>query len=540
MSSASDLYRTTTSEKWLYVLNIIFEAFVLRELKASFRETLVWYQTLLSPFGVSLSYFSQNNSNNGNNISPNTTLNIPSCSINNSINNSIMNMSSENITSGSAYTRTYSVREAKNRQYFKSGLYEDFSDCVKLFCIVETYCRTIEKVGGIAIPNRPDSTSIYKHPSNLEEKMSNVKIVFEELGQLGVPLFWTAEEWVEFQDIGFMIFQLGLIKAAFSVPVPPITSMSELFENEMSSITWKDDDRSAEKECEDLTSVIVEKEEGPPKVSHLRASLVDSAVLEVEEVTQTDSIDTSRDTDYGHTYSTRDGSRSSWKNYVGDTIENFIQPKEKRNQSLVVSSPTFRKLGNSNPYYEHTSLLNREDKGITSPPKSNKQEKKGDEKYDDRIVQAEPLDGDNGSEDHDNYEDFYTDMNDAVESILNLSHPDGYVAHLLAPVEMYVNIRLMGVINTLTGPTLGENAVIRLIDTSNMLEYYIGLLEIKNVSVTKSSVILSSGSTDFAVGSNCIIIDFEGFDATEESQNFAKDLSKVLSEAYTIHMNKMK
>lgn len=549
MSSASDLYRTTTSEKWLYVLNIVFEAFVLRELKASFRETLIWYQTLLSPFGLSLSYFNQNsndnynnynnnnnnNNNSINNISLNTTLlGTHNYSINNSINNSIMNTSSDNTTNNSVYTRTCTTREARNKQYLKSGLYEDFSDCVKLFCIVDTYCRSIEKAGGIVIPNRPNSTSVYKHPSSPEEKMSNAHIVFEELGQLGVPLFWTAEEWIEYQDIGFMIFQLGLIKAAFSVPVPPITSMSELSEDEVSCIVWKDDGRSDERDYGECASIIVEKERSLHRASQMQASLVDSAVLEVEEVTQTDSPDNSNN------YDLKDTSRNPRVRYAEHSIDSYVQPKERRSQSLVVTSPTFRRLNNPDPYYEHTSPLDERDRerDTINPSKPTRQGYVEHDRYnDDRIVQAEMLD-DNSNNNREPSD--YEDANDAIESILNLSHPDGYVAHLLAPVEMCVNIRLMGVVNTLTGPTLGENAVLRLIDTSSMLEYYVGLLEIKNVSVTKSSVILSSGSADFAVGSNCIIIDFEGQEAAEDSQDFAKDLSRVLSEAYTIHMGRTK
>jgi len=164
--SADDVYDGKT-DKIAVLLEEIFEVYVLRDLRKMAPTVLDWFQNILEQYNFPL---------------PEETLLPPF-----------------------------------------DGVWEHFQSGTALFCVLyHFHGQALVGTGDAA--REVNAAKVYRKPRNLQEFRSNVAAIFDILTALGIMLFWSVDDWLNFRDTDFALLQLACVYERFKsshCAIPP-------------------------------------------------------------------------------------------------------------------------------------------------------------------------------------------------------------------------------------------------------------------------------------------------------------------------------
>ncbi|GIQ79531.1 hypothetical protein KIPB_000185 [Kipferlia bialata] len=222
MPTAQELYHSTGPEKHFLLLSEIFDAFVLRTCWTRFSDALVWFASILEPYGRVLS----------------------------------VDMGGDEALGSSRSGPSSAVPARALSQYVKEGLWSDFQSGVHLFCTLHAHHRVLYR-DRYALPHA-DPSRLYFAPESQDETRTNVEYVFQLMVDAGVPLFWRPKEWMGTPDPEFLVFQLSLMHSELETKD---TSFPECFPAPVGTaprdvlppcvpVVWRDQERLAQYEAQ--------------------------------------------------------------------------------------------------------------------------------------------------------------------------------------------------------------------------------------------------------------------------------------------------
>mgnify|MGYP003937830093 FL=1 len=107
-------------------------------------------------------------------------------------------------------------------------LCNSFSNGVSLFCVLFHFCGPSEiKIKGNSNSSvKIDPGLIYRHPKSVSEYRQNVSHLFKIFAALNIDMYWTVDEFINFQDTDFYLLQLFKVYCKFvdaRCALPPAT-----------------------------------------------------------------------------------------------------------------------------------------------------------------------------------------------------------------------------------------------------------------------------------------------------------------------------
>eukprot|EP00767_Chilomastix_cuspidata_P000710 gnl/Chilomastix_cuspidata/1196.p1 GENE.gnl/Chilomastix_cuspidata/1196~~gnl/Chilomastix_cuspidata/1196.p1 ORF type:complete len:564 (-),score=273.02 gnl/Chilomastix_cuspidata/1196:132-1823(-) len=469
MPSSQDLLRASSADVWVGLLNTVFEVYVLRELRKKFRETIRWYQAILARYS--------------------RALDVP--------------------PPPRAAARSDAAADGKRAKkppsalarYEREGLCRDFQSCVNIFCVLHAHEQSLfPRARGAP---QLSFASVFEHPADAAEVHSNALYVFQKLVDAGIPLFWTAEEWIDAPDAGFVLFQVSLLSAELSAltPDPPFPASSIRFRASGAGAAYASPlvapgspvPPGGGLSPEALQRIISAVSQNPQMANdpqlweELRRQIAPEPLAAPARAQRPELLEPPE----------------------GSDSDEFVAPRV----SEPVRVPPRPQRAHRPPRRDAPPRRPAPLRSVLKVPH-----------------EAAPA-GPTGPA---------RELTETQEALLDLSHPEGLGLTLRGPDPQPVSLRLVGIEGTVAGPQLKPGAALewalrngRARGAAALLGR-LQLLEIKNLTVAGSAIIVAGEGDGFGPAGRGEVV-FEERSA-EDARRFAESLSRVLAEAYAAAM----